>query len=67
MLTQVSFAVHLLVAVAVAALAAALGCDLIEWCLLGLCIAGVLTAETFNTALERMAKAVTMDHDANIR
>ncbi len=47
-------------------LAAVLGCGLGEWCLLLLCITGVLTAETFNTALERMAKAVTSDHDSNI-
>jgi len=66
MRTQVSFFVHLFVAAAVVALAAALRCGLIEWCLLLLCIAAVLAAETFNTALERMAKAITSEHDANI-
>jgi diacylglycerol kinase len=32
-----------------------------EWCLLLLCIAVVLVAEMFNSALESMAKAITRE------
>jgi len=63
---QSSFAVHLVVAAAVVALAAALRVSLVEWCLLGLCIVAVLAVELFNTAIEHLAKAVNKDHDANI-
>jgi len=57
---QSSFFVHFFVATAVVIAGAVLGIDnRLEWCLLLLCIAGVLTAEMFNTALERIARAVT--------
>ena len=64
---QSSFRVHFSVAVAVIAAAAALGASLVEWCLLLLCIAGVLTAELFNSALESMAKAITGKSDPHVR
>jgi len=57
---QSSFVVHCLAAMAVVAAAAALKIDTpAEWCLLLLCIATVLTAEMFNSALESLAKAIT--------
>jgi diacylglycerol kinase len=56
---QSTFFVHFFIAAAVVAAAAVLGMDFYEWCLLLLCIAGVMTAEMFNSALESMAKAVT--------
>jgi diacylglycerol kinase len=56
---QRSFFVHLFVAAAVIAAGMGLRVSLVEWCLLLLCIAGVLTAELFNSALESMAKAIT--------
>jgi diacylglycerol kinase len=65
--TQSSFVVHMLAAIGVLMLAATLRCDWAEWSLLILCITGVLTAEIFNTALERMAKAVTQQQDGHIR
>ena len=40
--------------------------SLVEWCLLLLCIAGVLTAEMFNSALESMAKAITGESDPHL-
>jgi diacylglycerol kinase len=55
---QSSFRVHLLFAAAVIALGAILQVTRVEWRLLVLCIAAVLTAELFNSALERMAKAI---------
>ncbi len=37
-----------------------------EWCLLLLCIAGVFTAEMFNSALESMARAITGKSDPHL-
>ncbi len=56
---QSSFFLHVFSAATVIVLAAILGVSLIEWCLLLLCIAGVLTAEMLNSAMESMAKAIT--------
>jgi diacylglycerol kinase (ATP) len=61
-----SFAVHLPMAAAVVAAGIVLRVNLVEWCLLGLCITLVLAAEAFNTALERLAKATRPDHDPQI-
>ncbi len=64
---QDSFLVHIPIAVAV--MAAGFWWDLSpeRWLLLVLCIGVVLGAELFNTALERLARAVTREHDENIR
>lgn len=62
-----SFAVHLVVALAVVVAAIVLGVSLIEWCVLILCVAAVMIAELFNTALEHLARAVTREHDEEIR
>jgi diacylglycerol kinase (ATP) len=61
-----SFAVHLPVAGAVVAAGALLRVTLVEWCLLILAIATVLTAETFNTALEHLSRAVDQDENQEI-
>jgi diacylglycerol kinase len=53
-----SFAVHLPMAAAVLIAGTALRVSLVEACLLGLCVTTVLAAETFNTALERLAKEI---------
>jgi diacylglycerol kinase len=63
---QSSFAVHLAVALAVVVVAAVLRVSLVEWCLLSLCIAAVLAAELFNTAIEYLAKAISKEHDENL-
>ena len=63
---QSSFFVHLFMAAAVIAAAAVLGVDLAEWCLLVLCITIVLCAETFNGALESLAKAITDRWDSHV-
>jgi diacylglycerol kinase len=55
---QSSFVVHLFATVAVLIAAAVLRLPLWQWCVLLLCIALVLTAELFNSALERMAKQI---------
>ena len=64
---QSSFYVHFCVTVVVVLLGAALGVSPLEWCVLLLCIGVVLSAELFNSALERCAKAITRDFDDNIR
>jgi diacylglycerol kinase len=55
---QSSFSIHMVVGLLVVAAAVVLGADRIEWCILLLCITVVLTAEMFNSALERLAKAI---------
>ena len=61
-----SFAVHILAGLLVVLAAAVLQVDRIEWCLLLLCITIVFTAEMFNSALERLAKAVDRSENPNI-
>lgn len=61
-----SFAVHLPVAVLVVLAGAVLRVTLVEWCLLILAIAMVLAAETFNTALEHLSRAVSRDKNEDI-
>lgn len=63
---QSSFLVHFFVTGAVIAAGFGLGVSLVEWCILLLCIAGVLTAEMLNSALESMAKAITEDADPHL-
>jgi diacylglycerol kinase len=58
---QSTMFVHFLAASVVIVAAAVLDMNLYEWCLLLLCIASVITAEMFNSALESMAKAITGD------
>lgn len=56
-----SFAVHFFFAVLVVAAAVALGCEMLHWCLLALCIGSVLTAELFNSALETLFRGLDED------
>lgn len=49
-----SFSVHFFFAALAIAVAVALECSIVEWCLLILCIGGVLTAELFNSAIETL-------------
>src|SRR5260370_33364441 len=53
-----SFFVHFFAAALVIAAAAALGCELEQWCLLFLCIGVVFTAETFTTAVATMHRGL---------
>jgi diacylglycerol kinase len=57
--SESNFFVHLFMAAMVIAAARVLSCTLIEWCILVLCIAIVLSTEMLNTALEHLAKAVS--------
>ncbi len=62
-----NFAIHLTTAAAVVLAGFWLHVNLLEWCLLVLCIATVLAAELFNTALEQLARAITREHREEIR
>jgi diacylglycerol kinase len=62
-----SFFAHFFAAALVVVTAATLGADRTEWCLLVLCITVVLTAETFNSAVERLAKAVDGNYNPHLR
>ncbi len=64
---QSSFVVHFLIAAAVLAAAAVLRVSFLEWAVLILCIALVLAAEMFNSALERMARAITGEQSPHLR
>lgn len=55
---EISFFVHFLVTSAVVLAGVCLQISHLEWCLLLLCVSTVLTAEMFNSSLERLAKAV---------
>jgi diacylglycerol kinase len=63
---QSSFFVHFFLTAAVIVAAVVLRVDLIEWCILLACVAIVLTAEMFNSALESMAKAITGESDPHL-
>ncbi len=63
---QSSFFVHFFMAAAVIVAAVVFQMNLIEWCILLLCITIVLTAEMFNSALESMAKAITGETDPHL-
>jgi diacylglycerol kinase len=63
---QNSFIVHVIAGALVIAVAALLQVSLWEWCALILCIALVVTAEMFNSALESMAKSITDQPDPRL-
>jgi undecaprenol kinase len=53
-----SFFVHFFFAALVVAAAVVLRCSIEQWCLLLLCIGGVLTAELFNSAIETLFRGL---------
>jgi len=63
---QSSFFVHLFVTAVVIVVGASLHLDHVDWCLLVLCIFGVLAAEMLNSALETMARAITDETDPHV-
>ncbi len=65
--SEANFKIHLPVGAGVLLLAALLRVGPTGWCLLVLCIATVLAAELFNTAIEHLARAITRDPDDEIR
>ena len=61
--SESNFFAHFFIAAIVIAAALVLQASLVEWCLLGLCIAAVLAAEMFNCAIEHLAKAITQERN----
>ena len=61
-----SFGVHIAATTMVVLAGIALQITAWEWCVLVLCIATVLCAETFNSAIESLAKAVTQEHNEHV-
>src|SRR5690242_6920041 len=53
-----SFFVHFFFGALVVAAGIILGCEMMEWCILLLCIAMVLTAELFNSAIETLFRGL---------
>jgi diacylglycerol kinase len=53
-----SFFVHFFFGALVLAAGVMLGCELLEWCILLLCIGLVLTAELFNSAVETLFRGL---------
>jgi diacylglycerol kinase len=62
-----SFAVHLPAAVAVLTVGLSWGVGRLGFALLVLCVVVVLTAELFNSAIERLATAVTAEEHPAVR
>lgn len=63
---QKSFLVHLPMAAAVIACAGVFEVSTLDWCLLILSIAAVLSAELFNSALETMAQEIDREFNPNL-
>lgn len=64
--TETSTRIHLGFTVAAAGLGATIGITLNEWRWLLLAIALLWLSEAFNTALERLGDAVSLEHDPTI-
>jgi diacylglycerol kinase (ATP) len=65
--TESSFAAHLPVAAAAVACGWFFGLSAGEWCLVAVAIGAVLAAETFNSSIEMLAKALDRGPDERIR
>ncbi len=63
---QSSFAVHFVAAAAVIGAASLLRCELWQWCVLLLCIAIVIGLEYLNSAIERLAKGLCLNHNEDV-
>jgi len=65
--SESSFHVHLAALFAVVVVGLSLGVSRLEWCVLALCVTGVLVAEAFNTAIEQLAKAIDRRDNVHLR
>ena len=65
--TESSFAAHLPVAAAAVACGWFFGLSAGEWCLVAVAIGAVLAAETVNSSIEMLAKAIDRGPDERIR
>jgi diacylglycerol kinase len=63
---QCSFFVHFFAAASVIVAGIVLNCDRADWYAILLCVTLVLAAETFNSSIESLAKALRRDYDPHI-
>lgn len=56
-----SFSVHFFCAALALAACVALSCSLLEWCVILLCIGGVIVAELFNSAIETLFRGLDVE------
>lgn len=59
--------IHCVAAVLAIAAAALLGCSLVEWAIIIICIGAVFAAEAVNTAVEALADKISPEKDPLIR
>jgi len=64
---QSSFAVHAIATPLVIAAGVLLQVERLEWCLLTLCIGAVLSAEMFNSSLEAIARAASIEFNEHLK
>lgn len=64
---QSSFAIHIPIMIGVLVMGWVVNVDWVEWCVLLLAIALVLSAELCNSALEVLARAVTDEYNEHVR
>lgn len=64
---EAHFRIHLLAAVLVIVAGFMLTISTVEWCIVIICIAGVMAAEGVNTCLENMCNLVTEEYNPRIK
>lgn len=67
MVREANFRWHLAAATTVVVLGILLRSTAVDWCLLALASAAVMSAELMNSAIEHLAEAVTQDQDERLR
>ena len=65
--SELHFRFHVFVAWAVGCAGYITGLSMMEWIVLILCISAVMTAEAFNSAIEKLGDAVTLEKNDHIR
>jgi diacylglycerol kinase len=64
---EINFFVHLFIAMVAGVAGGIIGMSDERWCIYILCVAVVLAAEMFNTAIEHLARAVTRQEQPEVR
>jgi len=67
LLEEQNLPVHLTIAAAAAVGGVVAGMTVERWCLFALCVVVAIMAELFNTAIERLSRAITDDYHPEIR
>lgn len=64
--TQVNARIHLLASIMVLVAGFLFRINVVEWCILIICIAGVISLEIVNTAIEKLADKISGQYDRDI-